>query len=120
MTNKKNYNTVNALIYELIIFLCRFYPLKQKAWIRKILDYCRPDWAAFRAEVAMQEVDKQVEELHAQWDAEEKEKQKPVYTELPPDGSKAQDLLGGEMRLSAPWTVETSYKTEPSSSHERN
>ncbi len=68
----------------------------------------------------MREVDKQVEALHEQWAEEEKEKQKPVYTELQPDGSKAQELLGGEMRLSAPWTVETSYKTEPSSSHEHN
>lgn len=114
------YNKVNALIYELIIFLCRFYPLKQKPWIRRILDYCRPDWAAFRAEVAMREVDKQVENLHAEWDKQEKEKQKPIYTELQPDGSKAQELLGGEMRLSAPWTVETSCRTEPSSSHEHN
>lgn len=114
------YNKLNALIYETIHFLCRFYPLKQKSWIRRILDYCRPDWAAFRAEVAMREVDKQVEDLYAQWEREEKKRQKPAYTELPPDGTKAQELLGGEMRLSAPWTVETSDKTEPSSSHERN
>ena len=97
------YNKVNALIYELIVFLCRFYPLKQKPWIRRILDYCRPDWAAFRAEVAMRDVDKQVEALHAEWDVDEIERQKPLYTETPPDGSKAQELLGGEMRLSAPW-----------------
>ena len=114
------YNKVNALIYEAIHFLCRFYPLRRKPWIQRILDYCRPDWAAFRAEVAMKEVDKQVEDLHAAWEREEKERQKPVYTELPPDGSKAQELLGGEMRLSAPWTSGTFYKTEPFSSHEHN
>ena len=107
------YNKFNALIYELIIFLCRFYPLKRKPWIRRVLDYCRPDWAAFRAEVAMKDVDKQVDKLHAAWDLEEKEKQKPVYTELEPDGSRAQELLGGEMRLSAPWT---SYNSDSSSS----
>jgi hypothetical protein len=105
------YNKTNALIYELIMFLCRFYPLKQKAWIRQILDYCRPDWAAFRAEVAMKEVDKQVEDLHAQWEEEEKIKQKPVYSEAKPDGSEAQKLLGGEMRLTAPWMLD---KHEPS------
>lgn len=114
------YNKFNAFTYELIVFLCRFYPLKRKPFIQKILDYCLDDWAAFRAEVAMRDVDKQVEDLHAQWDAEEKERQKPLYTDIPPDGSKAQELLGGEMRLSAPWTAETSYKTEPSSSHEHN
>lgn len=114
------YNKVNALIYELIVFLCRFYPLKQKPWIRRILDYCRPDWTAFKAEVALGEVDKQLETLRTEWDVLEKEKQKPVYTELPPDGSKAQELLGGEMRLTSPWAVETSYKTEPSSSREHS
>jgi len=105
------YNKTNALIYELIIFLCRFYPLKQKPWIRRILDYCRDDWAAFRAEVAMKDVDKQIEDMQAKWAEEDKEKQKPTYTELPPDGSKAQELLGGEMRLTAPWMLD---KREPS------
>jgi hypothetical protein len=28
---------------------------------------------------------------------------KPIYSEKPSDGSSAQDLLGGEMRLRAPW-----------------
>ena len=105
------YNKINALIYELITFLCRFYPLKRKPWIRQILDYCLEDWAAFRAEVAIKDVDKQVEALHAEWDKQEEIKRKPVYSELPSDGSKAQELLGGEMRLSAPWTVD---KREPS------
>lgn len=31
---------------------------------------------------------------------------KPIYSEKPPDGSTAQDLLGGEMRLRAPWVKE--------------
>ena len=104
------YNKVNALIYELINFLDRFTQLKNKPWIRKILDYCREDWAAFRAEVAMREVDKQIEDIHEAWKLEEQQKQKPLYSELPPDGSRAQELLGGEMRLSAPWTAESSDK----------
>ena len=58
----------------------------------------------------MKDVDKQVDKLHERWAKEEEEKQKPVYSELKPDGSKAQELLGGEMRLSAPWT---SDKNEP-------
>jgi len=105
------YNKSYARVYDVFMYLCSFHALKQKPWIRRILDYCRPDWAAFRAEVAMKEVDKQVEDLHAQWAEEEKIKQKPVYTELPPDGSKAQELLGGEMRLTSPWMLD---KREPS------
>lgn len=105
------YNKVNALIYELIQFLCRFYPLKQKVWIRKILDYCREDWVKFRTEVILKEVDKQTEALQKVWKKEDEKYTKPMYIESPPDGSKAQELLGGEMRLSAPWTLD---KHEPS------
>jgi hypothetical protein len=106
------YNKFNAFTYELIIFLCRFYPLKRKPFIQKILDYCLDDWAAFRAEVAMEEVDEQIKELHSAWNREQNEKQKPVYSEEKPDGSEAQKLLGGSMRLTSPWT---SDKHEPSS-----
>lgn len=103
MNNESKYNLLNALIYEVIMLLCRYYPLKSKPWIRQILKNCLPDWAAFRAELEIKNVDKQVEELQATWEEQDKQKQKPIYTEKQPDGSKAQDLLGGEMRLRAPW-----------------
>lgn len=51
----------------------------------------------------MIEVDKQVQELHKLWDEEEKDYIEPLYSELPPDDSIAQSLLGGEMRLTAPF-----------------
>jgi len=97
------YNKVNALVYEAIIFFCRFYPLKKYFWIRQILEYCLDDWSAFRAEVAMAELEQQIEDLHKIWDAEQVEKQKPLYSEDAPDASEAQKLLGGSMRLRAPY-----------------
>ena len=100
------YNKVNALVYETIIFCCRFYPLKKYFWIRKILEYCLDDWAAFRTEVAMAELDRQIEDLHKAWNKDQLEKQKPIYSEEAPDGSEAQKALGGQMRLRAPWVVE--------------
>ena len=72
------YNKFNAFTYELIIFLCRFYPLKRKPFIQKILDYCLDDWAAFRAEVAMKEVDEQVQNIQREWEQEEKANQNPT------------------------------------------
>jgi hypothetical protein len=102
--DQKEYNKVNALIYEAILFLQKFFEFfKKNPWIKQILKNCFEDWCAFRAEVAMQEVDKQVEELHKLWAEEEKKYTSPIYSELPPDGSKAQSLLGGEMRLTAPF-----------------
>jgi len=122
MESKNNYNKLNALIYELIIFFERFFPnLVHNPWIRRIKLNCRDDWAEFRTMVAMIELEQEIEKVHQFWKEEEKQqKNHPIYTELPPDGSKAQELLGGEIRLSAPWTVESLNTTEPSSSHERS
>ena len=60
----------------------------------------------------MAELDKQIEDLQKAWDTEQLEKQKPIYSEDISDGSEAQKLLGGSMRLTSPWT---SDKHEPSS-----
>jgi hypothetical protein len=54
----------------------------------------------------MADVDRQVEELHEEWAKAEAIEQAPIITEKPSDGSKAQDLLGGEMRIRAPWVKE--------------
>lgn len=110
--DKKDYNRTNALVYELILFLQRFSNFfKTNFWIKKILENCFEDWCEFRTQILMADLDKQTEALHDAWDLEEADLQKPIYTELPPDNSEAQALLGGEMRLSAPWTVD---KNEPS------
>jgi hypothetical protein len=121
MKSENNYNKLNALIYELIIFFERFLPnLSRNPWIRQMKLNCRDDWATFRTIVTMMELEEEIENIHQIWKKEEEQKNRPIYTELPADGSNAQQLLGGEMRLSAPWTVEISDKTEPSSSHEHN
>jgi len=54
----------------------------------------------------MKDLDKRIEDLHALWKIEEDEKNQPFYSETPSDGSEAQKLLGGEMRLTSPWTSE--------------
>lgn len=70
----------------------------------------------------MQEVDEQVEEIKEEWKQEELQAtleraqdkfpeakvtlhndQGAVLIEHPPDGSKAQDLLGGAMEIKSPW-----------------
>jgi hypothetical protein len=104
MKSENNYNKLNALIYELIIFFEKFFPdLIKVKWIRQIKLNCRDDWAEFRTIVAMIELEKEIEKIHEVWKISEEEKQKPIFSELPPDNSKAQELLGGEIRLSAPW-----------------
>jgi adenylosuccinate lyase len=104
MENKKNYNRVNALIYELIIFLEQIFSgLTRNKLIQRIKDNCQDDWTEFRVLLFLEELDKETAEVQKKWKEEEQKLREPVYTELPPDGSNAQDLLGGEMRLTSPW-----------------
>ena len=49
----------------------------------------------------MQNVDQQAEELVKSWEKEEAPNYE--YVEHEPDGSKAQDLLGGAMEIKSTW-----------------
>lgn len=103
--SQRAYRIWAAVTHEVLRLLCeRRRGLRHNRIVAAILEYTRADWVEWKTAVAMREVDEWVEELHRQWDAEEAAAQKPIITELPPDGSKAQDLLGGELRIRAPWT----------------
>jgi len=49
------------------------------------------------------DVDRAIDDYWAQSGLSKAEVSKPRYSEKPPDGSYAQSVLGGEMRLCAPW-----------------
>ena len=49
------------------------------------------------------DVDKAINDYWTQSGLSKAEVSKPRYSEKPPDGSYAQSVLGGEMRLCAPW-----------------
>ena len=106
-----NYNKLNALVYEAIQFISRFWPnIKFNPWVKLALRNCLDDWVEFRTQITLKELDNDIEELHEQWDREEAEHFEYVFIEEELDDSEAQRLLGGPMRLSAPWN---SDKHEP-------
>ena len=52
------------------------------------------------------DVDRAIDEVTPEYDRiiqESNKRYKPRYSEKPPDGSEAQRLLGGEMRICSPW-----------------
>jgi hypothetical protein len=103
---------INALAYELGLSFSEKYPsLKFNVWFQRLMEHCKPFWVEWKTQRTMASVDQQINDLHQKWDQEEAEKQKPVFTEKEPNGSMAQSLLGGEMRLTAPW-----YQEDDSSS----
>lgn len=105
MSNTNDYNKLNALTYEIIQFLLIFYPkLIFNPWIKRTLEWCRVDWVEFRTQIVMTEVDKQLEDIYDLWEEEEYAKYlNSFYTEEEPDGSEAQNLLGGAMRRTSWW-----------------
>jgi hypothetical protein len=97
MKNSK-YNIWFALLYEIINALGQHYEnLKKNKIIAAILRYCKHDWILWKIESTLLSVDKQIDQIQKEWD--KREPSKTIYTELPPDGSEAQRLLGGEMRI---------------------
>jgi len=97
MTSPK-YNFWFAITYELLNdFSEQFKALKNNKLIRLILNYCKRDWVLWKIETTLNSVDIQAEELKKYW----KTKESPRYLviEHEPDGSKAQELLGGTIEI---------------------
>ncbi len=101
-----SYNRVNALMYELILFISRFWPgIKANPWIKRAVINCVDDWAEFRTQIVMTELKEDIDEIHQAWDEEEK-KNSFTYIEEPSDGSPVQEILGGPIRVKATWAKE--------------
>lgn len=93
-----SYNFWLAITYEVLSALCQeFKSLRKNKLIKLILNYCRHDWILWRVESTLKDVDKQVEQIKKQWEAEEPPKYSVIEHE--PDGSKAQELLGGAIEI---------------------
>jgi hypothetical protein len=104
--SSKAYRLWAALLHELARLVCDERPsLRHRWWVKALLDHTRADWVEWKTELAMREVEQQIVELHQLWDQQQAEA-KPVITEAAADGSTAQQLLGGELRIRAPWIPE--------------
>jgi hypothetical protein len=96
-----------ALSYEILRLFCERWPwLNYNPVVTALMNAFREDWNKWKVKTTLENVDKQIEDIHRRWDEIEKAEQAPIITEEPPDGSMAQDLLGGEIRIRAPWAEE--------------
>ena len=95
------YNKLNAAVYQLTEFLFRFWPtLRENVWIKRARLYCRDDWAEFRTQLVMKEVDKEIKELHECWDTQEAEDFYPGFQAIYFSEDNFDEPLGGEMGYS--------------------
>ena len=125
MIDTPKYNLLNAIVYEILRVLTEHWPdLKRNPWVTRALAYCFPDWVEWKTEKTLKGVDRQAEKITKEWQEQDNQKVvdkfQEVYPEAkvtvhdsntgavliehPPDGSKAQDLLGGAMEIRSPWS----------------
>lgn len=100
-----DYNIWNAAAYEVTNLLSDFDARWNSNHIVKLIrSHCFTDWVLWKTERTMVKVDKQVEAIKEEWKRIDDAKYvKPIIREYEPDGSKAQELLGGTLQISAPW-----------------
>lgn len=131
---------LHALLYELGLLLVQLRPsVAFNPWFKRLMEWCRPDWAAWKTANTLHAVDKQAKALVEQWEAEHRNdvseklamKAQELFpaskiTPLPnavvpsvmiehkaPDhASDAVKALGGEMRIT--WTLDGELPQTPS------
>lgn len=95
---KTKYNFWFAILYEIINDLAEhFVSLKKNKIVKLILKYCKHDWVLWKVESALNDVDKQIEKIKKQWETTDPPRYSVIEHE--PDGSKAQELLGGAIEI---------------------
>ncbi len=99
---------LKGLTVEIIRLLWDHGYYRQNPWLQKVHDYWFDFWVEYRTDATMQDGDRQVEEIQEQW---AKDEPKPIIIEHEPDGSKAQELLGGMLEIKAPWYDEADNET---------
>lgn len=100
-----SYNIWNAVAYEITNLLINHdvrWELNQ--WVQLVRKHCFLDWVEWKTERTMKSVDKQIGEIKEMMKNEDDAKYvTPIIIEHKPDGSRAQDLLGGTLEIKAPW-----------------
>lgn len=115
-------HTINGIIYEITNILIEFDARWANHWLIKMIrSHCFPDWVAWKTEQTIREVDRQIVEITKEWEAQDhKTYIEPIIIEHTPDGSKAQDLLGGELQISAPWYHKMQQEKNTSGDNQSN
>ena len=97
-----NYNIWYALLYELLRSLGEHYnKVRSNKIVKMILRYCHEDWVLWKVENTLKSVDRDIEKIMKDWDKQQPPKFEVIEHE--PDGSKAQELLGGAMEIKSTW-----------------
>ena len=98
-----DYNPWKAIAYQVTLNLIE----QDQRWsfnpiVTTIQRLWRDDWIGWKVSMEGVKIEHQAEAIKQQWAAEDPPPM-PVVIEHPPDNSKAQSWLGGEIEIKAPW-----------------
>lgn len=100
------YNIWKASSYEVTNLLIDFdTKWEDNFWVKKVREHCFMDWVEWKTERTMKDVDLQIKLFHSEADYQESLKSKPIIIEHEPDGSEAQELLGGAIEIKSAWSA---------------
>ncbi len=98
--SQKKYKIINVIIYVVTDKAVELGLISgTNKFVLMIRAYCFQDWSAYKVEVAMKDVDRQVSAIKAKAIEDTKREIEYKYSEI----EKGSTPLGGPMRLSAPW-----------------
>ena len=98
--SQKKYKFINVIIYVVTDKAVELGLISAHNKIALIIKaHCFDDWSAYKVEVAMKDVDRQVSAIKSKATEDTKREIEYKYSEI----EKGSTPLGGPMRLSAPW-----------------
>ena len=98
--SNKGYKLINVFFYIIVDKAIEIGLISANNKIISLIRaHCFDDWSAFKVEVTMKDVDKQVKVIKAKAIEDTKREIEYRYSEI----EKGPTPLGGPMRLSAPW-----------------
>ena len=113
---------INGVAYEITNWLIEHDARWTNHWLVKMIRaHCFPDWVAWKTEQTMRNVDRQIVEITKEQEIKDYNTYvKPIVVEHKPDGSKAQELLGGTLQISAPWYVKQQQENQKKEDNQSN
>lgn len=98
--SKNKYKLINVFVYIIVVKAIELGLISSNNKLfSAILNNCFDDWCAYKVEMTMKDVDRQVDAIKSKALEDTKREIEYRYSEI----EKGPTPLGGPMRLSAPW-----------------
>lgn len=100
------YSIWKAVSYEVTNILIDFdTKWEQNFWVKKVREHCFMHWVEWKTDRTMEQIDREIEDFHSEADYQMQLNIKRKIIEHEPNGSEAQELLGGAIQIKSAWSA---------------